>query len=97
MGLHVHFLNLHVQDTMIILEEGNLIHPPCPRCDMLVLWDAFNGRHPNTAQCAKGVERNLCRLAAEEIQAITERYFRSYGLPLTLVSSFKYLGQILTN
>ena len=28
---------------MVILEEGNLPHPRCPLCDMLVPWRALNG------------------------------------------------------
>ena len=35
-AMRVHFWRLHVRDFMIILEEGNLPHPRCPRCDMLV-------------------------------------------------------------
>ena len=69
-GLSSHFLHQHVQGIMIILEEGNLYHPQCPHCGMVVPWAALNVRHPNTAQCSKGEEQNWRRLAAEEIQAI---------------------------
>ena len=37
----------------------------------------------------------MCRLAAEEVQASIERSSQAYGRPLTLVSSFKYLGIVL--
>ena len=35
-AMWVHFIHWHVQDTMVILEEGNLPHPQCPQCDILV-------------------------------------------------------------
>ena len=33
-GIHVHLLHRHIQDTVVILEEGSLTHPRCPCCDM---------------------------------------------------------------
>ena len=35
-AMRVYFLHRHVRDTVVVLEEGNLPHPRCPRCDMLV-------------------------------------------------------------
>ena len=32
----MHFCSRHVRDIVIILEEGNLPHPRCSRCDMLI-------------------------------------------------------------
>ena len=64
--MRVHFLHRHVHDTVVILEEGNLPLPRCPRCDLRVPRGALNGRHPGTAQCRAGAERKLRRLAAEE-------------------------------
>ena len=62
---------------------------------MLLTWAVLNVCHPNTAQCAKGAEQKQPRLSAEEIRASTKGTFQAYGPPLTLMSSFKYLGQIL--
>ena len=59
-------------------------------------WVAFNGRHPNTAHCAKGVEWKWLRLTAEEMRASTERAFQTYGCSLTSVSFLKYLGRVPT-
>ena len=56
-AMRMQFFNRYVQDIVIILEEGNLPHPRCPRCDMLVPWRALNVRHPATSQCAKGAEQ----------------------------------------
>ena len=40
---------LNIRYTMVILEEGNLPHPRCPLCDILVPWKALNGTHRSTA------------------------------------------------
>ena len=61
--MRVHFVHRHVQDTVVMLEEGNLPHPRCPRCDMQVPIKALNGRQLGTAQCKNGAERKRRRLA----------------------------------
>ena len=85
--LPVKFLLRHVRDTVIIVEEVNLSYPRCPHCNVVVPWLALNVRHPNTSQCAKGVERKRRRMAAEDIQEITKRDFCAYVLPLTPLPS----------
>ena len=67
---------------MVILEEGNLPHPRCPLCNMLVLWKSLNGIHTRTSQCTRGTERKRRRLAAEEEREVTARNFSAYGRPL---------------
>ena len=56
-------LHQHVLDTVVILEEGNLTHPQCLQCNMLVTWRKMNGRHLATAQYARGAEQNMRQLA----------------------------------
>ena len=68
----------HVRDTVIILEEGNLPHPRCENCDMLVPWRALNGRHKDTAMCRSGAERKRLRLAEAEIRESTDMAFEAY-------------------
>ena len=68
MLMWVHFYHQNVQNTVIILEEGNLPHPRCSRCNMLVPWRALNRRHLSTAQCAKGRDRKLRQMAEEEMR-----------------------------
>ena len=49
-----------------------VVQPPHSRrlrCDMLLPWTDLNGRHPNTAQYAKGVERKRRSMVVEKIQA----------------------------
>ena len=77
-AMRVHFWRRHVQDVVIILEEGNLLHPRCPRCDMLVPCWYLNGRYKSTAKCRSGVERKRRRLAETEIQESTEMAFEVY-------------------
>ena len=48
-AMRVHFVHRHVYDTVVILEEGNLPLPRCPRCDLQVPRRALNGRHLGTA------------------------------------------------
>ena len=78
----VHFFHQHVQDNVVILEEGNLPHPWCPRFDMLVTWHDLNRRHLSIAQCVMGAESKRRRLAEEELRESLERAFQAYGEPL---------------
>ena len=94
-AMQMHFFNWHVRDIVIILEEGNLPHPRCPQCDMLVSWRELNGWHYATAQCAKGAEQKRRRMADAELMDSTERAFEAYGKPLETVSDFKYLGGVM--
>ena len=43
--MRVHFFHWYVHDSVIFLEEGNLNHPLCPLCYMLVPWCALIGIH----------------------------------------------------
>ena len=90
--MRFHFLHIHVQDTVIILEEVNLTHPWCL---ILEPCKVLNGRHATTSQCDKGVKRKRRRLAAEEIRESAARAFQYYAKPLETVTYFKYLGCIL--
>ena len=81
---------------MVILEEGNIHHPRCPLCVMLVPWLALNRMHWCTAQCKKGVELNRRRLAAEEEREVKSRFFSAYGISLDMLTSFKYFGQFIS-
>ena len=80
--MRMHFCNRHVQDIVIILEEGNLPHPRCSRCDMMVPGRALNGRHHATAMCKKGAEIKRRRMAEAELRDSTERAFEAYEKPL---------------
>ena len=83
--MRVHFVNRHVLDTVVILEEGNSPHPRCARCNMQVPWRELNGRHPDTAQLLKAAERNRQRLAETKTRENPEQAFEAYGAPISIV------------
>ena len=49
-AMWVHFLYRHILYIVVILEEGNLPHPRCPQCNMIVSCCTLNGRHNDTTQ-----------------------------------------------
>ena len=83
-------------EVVVMLEEGNLPHPWCPRCDLQVPRKALNGSHLGTAQCKKGAEQKRRWLAETETWENSERAFHAYGKPMEAVSEFRYLGRLLT-
>ena len=87
--------NWHVQDTVVILEEGNLPHQQCPLCDILLPWRYLNGLYQRIWQCKKGPERGRQRLVSEEEKAVSSRAIRAYGPPLEMVTSSRYLGRVI--
>ena len=95
-AMRMHLCSRNVRDIVNILEEGNLPHPRCSRCDMLVPWRALNGRHHATTMCRKGAERKRRRMAEAELKDSTERAFEAYGKPLETVATLKYLGRVMT-
>ena len=46
--------------------------------------------------CRKGVEQKRRRMAEAELRESTERAFEAYGKPLETVTTFKYLGRVMT-
>ena len=96
MAMRVHFFHRHFQNTVIVLVEGNLSHPWCPQCKMMVPWRTLNWRHIATAQCAKGAKRKLVPLEEEDLRESSERAFQDYREPLETVILFKYLVRVST-
>ena len=47
-------------------------------------------------QFKKGAELIIWSLVAEEERAVTSGAFNAYGRPLDMVTSFKYLGQVIS-
>ena len=60
-AMRVHFVNRHVHDTVVMLEEGNLPLPWCPRCGLQVSKKAVNGRpfSGNNTRCTSRSEERL--------------------------------------
>ena len=63
---------------------------------MLVKWRALNGRHHAIAMCKKGAERKRRRMAEAELRESTDRAFEAYEKLLETLSTFKYLGRVMT-
>ena len=59
----------------------------------MVLCKILNETHIHTSQFNWGVERKRWWLAAEEEREVTVRAFSAYGHPLEMATSFRYLGQ----
>ena len=96
-AMRVHFVHQHVHNAMVILEEGNLSLPRCPRCDLQVSRKALNRRQLGTSQCGTGTERKRRQLAEAEMRVTSEKAFHAYGVQMRAVTEFKYLGRVLTN
>ena len=45
--IQIHFMHLHLQDTIAILEEGNQPHPHLLSCDMFIIWVVMKNHQPN--------------------------------------------------
>ena len=95
-AMRVHFVHRHVHYTVVILEEGKLPLPRCPRCDLQVFRKALNGRHLGTRQCRTRTERKRRRLAEAEMRKNPERAFHAYGTRMEAMTEFRYLGRVLT-
>ena len=95
-AMQVYLWHRHVQNTMVILEEIKLPHPLFPMCGILMPRWALNGTYRNTAQYKKGAEQNIWRLSVEEDREVTSRSFSAYRHPLDMVTSFKYLEQVIS-
>ena len=87
-AMRLHFVHRHVHDTVVILEEGNLPLPRCPRCDLQVSSKALNGCHLGTSQCRMGTEHKRRRLAEAEMRKTLERAFHAYGTRIEAVTEF---------
>ena len=96
-AMRVHFVHRNVHNTVVILEEGNLPLPRCPRCDLQVSRRALNGRHMETNQCKTGAEKKQRRLAAAEVETATEKAFHAYRKKMRAVTELRYLGRVMTN
>ena len=95
-AMRMHFCSQHVRDIVIILEEGNLPHPRCSQCDILVLWRALNEKHHETALCRSGVERKRHIMTETKLRESTGMDFEAYVKQIEAIHSFKYLGRIMT-
>ena len=63
---------------------------------MLVLWRTLKGRHHTIAVCKKVAKRKRRQMEEAELRDSTESAFEDYGKLLETVSTFKYMGRVMT-
>ena len=73
-----------MQDTIVILEEGNQNYPICPKYDMFVSQQDLNRRKPSTGLCHRGENQNCCQLVEEELRVGEATALTTYGIPLAV-------------
>jgi hypothetical protein len=92
--MRVHFRNMHIDDTIIIAEEG-----PLPRCTNCGLFQLLVGKkHQETATCIKYSKIKKDR-ELDLVNKITasNTIFMINNQPIENVTEFKYLGRYITN
>lgn len=94
--MQVHFHFCHPLDSIHILEEGSAPLPRCKHCGLQTTYWDLNRTHYSSALCAAGRERRRRAQALEDSRRAKEQVFSARGVPLTRVSTFKYLGRILS-
>ena len=92
--LRKHFRLRHLEDTIIIEEEGPL---PLPRCNLCGFFSktASTLRHQGTAECGKFAEKRHQKFQQKRQELAREISFNVNGEKIDKVSEFKYLGRIL--
>ena len=87
-----HFATRHLEDTIIISEEGQL--PRCEECGLFAK-SVNSARHRNSAECHRLSEKrrryfkNLAKSIATDVS------FTVNGVAIKRVNRFKYLGRVL--
>jgi hypothetical protein len=91
-ALRKHFRLRHLEDTIIIEEEGLL--PRCNRCGFFSKT-ASTLKHQRTAECGKFAEKRHRHFQQKRQELGREMSFNVNGGKIDKVSEFKYLGRIL--
>ena len=56
-------MHCHMEDNIIILNEGTNPHSRCSQCDMLVPMETFVVGHLETEMCRRGADKKRLCLA----------------------------------
>jgi hypothetical protein len=94
-GMRRHFLFWHYYDTIIILEEGQL--PRCDNCGMFCTLSALAGKHKELALCKEGARQNKQKVTYLRCIRAFRCTFQIQDQPIKTVTTFRYLGRILTS
>jgi hypothetical protein len=88
-----HFRSRHPEDIIIILQEGLL--PQCNNCGIFQK-NAHTERHTSSLECRHHSKTKTKRKKELIQQAAPNVKFLVEEVPIARTSSFKYLGQIIT-
>jgi hypothetical protein len=94
-GMRRHFLFRHFQDTIIIMEEGRLSR--CTQCGMFCTLLQLAGRHTDTKICKQGTKLNKQKMRDLQCIRAFRRIFTIQNQPIETLTSFRYLGHIITS
>jgi hypothetical protein len=94
-GMRRHFLYRHFQDTIIIMEEGRLSR--CTLCGMFCTKLQLAGGHTKTVLCKQGTKRNKQKMRDLQCIRAFQRTFTIQNQPIETLTSFQYLGRIITS
>ena len=96
-NLQIHFVHRHMQNTVVITEEGNRPQPRFLDCDIFVPWAELNCCYPTMTLFSRGLDKKKRRIVKKDDRVGTVKAFRAYDRPLETVSSFKYTRRLLTS
>jgi hypothetical protein len=91
-GMRRHFMHRHLNDKIIIEEEGEL--PRCPSCGM---FGRINGTHQRSRTCKEGTIRKDQRDRIREQYRARRVKFKIGAETIETVRDFKYLGRITSD
>ena len=96
-NLRMHFIHRRMEDTIHILNEGNIPHLWCDQCAMFILREALATGHLGTTICKRReYHKNRC-LAASSTREVARTKFRALDHVLVRAKTFNYLGRILSS
>ena len=91
-----HFRSRHVKDTIIILEEGAIPLPKCPKCG--IFQKDVGSKHQQSASCKQFTIRlDNMNAQIENERLAQDTIFTVFGEKIETVTEFKYLGRIVTD
>jgi hypothetical protein len=93
-GLRAHFNRHHWNDTVHIQEESLAPFPKCPQGGLQTRL--LNTRHYNSQACRDGIARRRQRTAQLQAFEADSVNFHLNAAPLEKVTTYLYLGRILT-
>jgi hypothetical protein len=93
-SMRQHFRNTHIEDIIIIEEEGLLSR--CEKCG--IFQKNVGEKHQQSKQCRSNTEDRLIKLRQKENERLAkETVFTVNNVAVENVKEFKYLGRIVTH